>query len=103
MMFIIPPLPDIANYSTKYLILSKVYTSESGMKIVIPRFTRLYEKNPLAMYHALLSVREIIHELKLVNYILVQADKPWCNYYLLYMNKCASTSCEVIARDVTVA
>ena len=27
-------------------------------------------------------VREIIHELKLVVYILVQADKPWYNYYL---------------------
>ena len=28
-------------------------------------------------------VREIIHSLKLVDYLLVQADKQWYNYYKL--------------------
>ena len=27
-------------------------------------------------------VREIIHELKLVDYLLVQADKAWYDYYV---------------------
>ena len=27
-------------------------------------------------------VREIIHSLKLVDYLHVQADKPWYNYYI---------------------
>ena len=27
---------------------------------------------------------EITHLLKLMNYLLVQADKPWYNYYLQY-------------------
>ena len=34
-MSIIPPLPDIAKFSMKYFILSKVYTDEGGI-IVIP-------------------------------------------------------------------
>ena len=29
---IIPPLPKIANFSTKHFILSKVYTYEGGIK-----------------------------------------------------------------------
>ena len=29
------------------------------------------------------SVRELIHSLKLVNY-LVQVDKPWYKYFLIY-------------------
>ena len=29
-----------------------------------------------------LPVRKIIHELKLVDYLHVQADKPWKNYYI---------------------
>ena len=28
-------------------------------------------------------VREIIHELKFVDYLLLQADNPWYNYYVL--------------------
>ena len=28
-------------------------------------------------------VRKIIHSLKLVDYLHVQADKPWYNYYLI--------------------
>ena len=29
-------------------------------------------------------VREIIHSLKLVDYLHVQADNPWYNYYLYH-------------------
>ena len=28
----IPPVPDIANFSMKYFILSKVYSDEGGIK-----------------------------------------------------------------------
>ena len=31
-MAIIPPLLEIANFSTKYFILSKVYTDKGGIK-----------------------------------------------------------------------
>ena len=47
--------PEIANFSTKYLILSKVYTYERYITVCPP-------------------VREIIHSLKLVDYLLVHAD-----------------------------
>ena len=53
-----------------YFILSKVYIDEGGMKsysMVCP------------------PIREIIHLLKLVDYLLVKADKRWFNYYL-YMH-----------------
>ena len=52
-----PTLPGNAEFSTIYHILSKVYTDEGGIK-VIPWFVRLY-------------IREIIHLLKLVNYLHV--------------------------------
>ena len=29
-----------------------------------------------------LPVREIIHSLELMDYLLIQVDKPWYNYYL---------------------
>ena len=31
-------------------------------------------------------VRKIIHSLKLVDYLHVQADNPWYNYYLTLLN-----------------
>ena len=34
-----------------------------------------------------LPVREIIHSLKLVDYLPVQVDKPWYNYYLNNVTK----------------
>ena len=34
------------------------------------------------LYHVFPPVRKIIHSLKLVDYLHVQADKPWYNYYL---------------------
>ena len=59
----LPHLPEIANFSTKYFQLGKVYTAEGGI-IVIPFCP---------------PVREIIHSLKLADYLLVQANKPWYN------------------------
>ena len=66
---LIRPSPEITDFSTKYFIQSKVYIDEGGIKsfiMVCP------------------PVREIIHSLELVNYLLVQADKPWYmyNYYI---------------------
>lgn len=63
--FHIISLQDVTIFSTNYFILSKAYTDEGGV-------------NPTVRS----SVREIIHELKLVD-ILVQTDEPWYNYYLL--------------------
>ena len=45
----------------------KVYTDVGGMK---------------QLYHVCPSVRKIIHSLKLVDYLHVQADNPWYNYYI---------------------
>ena len=35
----------------------------------------------IVIYHVCLPVRKIIHSLKLVGYLHVEADKPWYNYY----------------------
>ena len=35
------------------------------------------------LYHVCPPVRKIIHSLKLVDYLHVQADNPWYNYNLL--------------------
>ena len=51
----------------KYLVVCKVYTDEGGIK---------------ELYHVCPPVRKIIHSLKLVDYLHVQADNPWYNYYL---------------------
>ena len=53
------PLPDF--------ILRKIFTDKGGLKSYIT-------VSPPA--------REIIHSLKLVDYFLLQADKPWYNYYM---------------------
>ena len=63
---IIPPLP-----STKYLVMCKVYTDVGGI-------------NSYTMFCP--PVRKIIHSLKLVDYLHVQADNPWYNYYLIVIN-----------------
>ena len=34
---VIPLLPEIANFSTKYHILNKVYTAEDGIPLLCPR------------------------------------------------------------------
>ena len=51
----IPTLPEIANFSTKCFILSKIYTDEGGIK-----------------------------SLKLVAYLLVHADRPGITITFLY-------------------
>ena len=51
----------------KYLVMCKVYTDVCGIK---------------QLYHVCPPVRKIIHSLKLVGYLHVQADNPWHNYYL---------------------
>ena len=50
--------------------MCKVYTDVGGIK---------------QLYHVCPPVREIIHSLKLVDYLHVQADNPWYNHYLKAM------------------
>ena len=70
---IIPLLSEITNFSMKYFVLSKFYTDDTTFC-------------PL--------VWEIIHLLKLVDYLLVQADKLWYNCYVkLTNNKCIIYCC----------
>ena len=60
----------LTNFGIKYIIRYKVYTDVGGIKyytIVLP------------------PVREIMHLLKLADYLHVQADKPWCNYYVNWL------------------
>ena len=62
-------LYHFTNLSTNYLVKCKVYTDVGGIK---------------QLYHFCPPVREIIHSLKLVDYLHVQADKPLYNLtYLL--------------------
>ena len=56
-----------ADLITKYFILSKANTDECGMK-----YTVMYD---------LIAFTGDIHSLRLVGYLLVQADTPWHNYY----------------------
>ena len=57
----------LTNFSTKYLVMCNVYTNVGGIK---------------ELYNVCPPVRKIIHSLKLVDYLHVQADNPWYNYYL---------------------
>ena len=57
----------LTNFRIKYLVLCKVYTDVGGIK---------------KLYHDCPSVRKIIHSLKLMDYLHVQADNQWYNYYL---------------------
>ena len=54
----------LTNFRTKYRVMCKVSTDLGGIK-----------------YHVCPPVREIIHSLKLVDYLHVQADNPWYNFY----------------------
>ena len=47
--------------------MCKVYTGVGGIK---------------QLYHVYPPARQIIHSLKLVDYLHVQVDNPWYNYYL---------------------
>ena len=51
----------------EYHLMCKVYTDVGGIKY---------------LYHVCPPVRKIMHSLKLVDYLNVQADNPWYNYYL---------------------
>ena len=66
LFFCIPPLPESVNFCTTNFAMSKVYTDKVGIK-----------SNTIVCLH----VREVIHLQKLVNYLLVQADKPLFNNY----------------------
>ena len=57
----------LTNFSMKYLVMCSVYTGVSGIK---------------KLYHVCPPVRKIIHSLKLVDYLDVQADNSWYNYYI---------------------
>ena len=48
-------------------MMCKVHTDIGGIKL---------------LYHVCPPVRKLIHSLKLVDYLHVQADNPWYNYYL---------------------
>ena len=50
-------------------MMCKVYTNVGGIKY---------------LYHVCPPVRKIIHSLKLVDYLHVQADNPWYNYYVYW-------------------
>ena len=54
----------------KYLVMCKVYTDVGDIK---------------KLYHVCPPVRKIIHSLKLVDYLHVQADNPWYNYILHFL------------------
>ena len=56
---------SLTNFSTKYLVMCKVYTDVGGIKY---------------LYHVCVPVRKIIHSLKIVYYPHVQADNQWYNY-----------------------
>ena len=58
----------LTNFSTKYLVMCKVYTDVGGIK---------------QLYHVCPPVCKIIYSLMLVDYLHVQADNPWYNYYII--------------------
>ena len=55
--------------------MCKDYTDVGGIKL---------------LYHVCSPVRKIIHSLKLVDYLHIQADNPWYNYYLAKFSYSAS-------------
>ena len=48
-----------------------------------PRTSRVWSER-VNHYNFCPTVRKIIHSLKLVDYLHVQADNPWLNYYLCF-------------------
>ena len=58
------------NLRTKCFVMCKVYTDVGGITI---------------LYHVCPPVHKIIHSLKLVDYLHVQADNPWYNYYISWI------------------
>ena len=60
---------SLTSSSTKYIVMCKIYTDVDGIK-------QLYHDGP--------SLRKIIHSLKLVDYLHVQADNPWYDCFSTY-------------------
>ena len=60
----------LTDLNTKYPVMCKVYTDVGGIK---------------QLYHVCPPICKIIHLLKLVDYLHVQADKPWYNYYIMFV------------------
>ena len=56
----------LTSFKMKYFVMCKVYTDVGGIKL---------------LYHDCPPVHKIIHSLKLVNYLHIQADTQWYNYY----------------------
>ena len=69
------------NFSMRYLMMCKVYTDVGGIK---------------QLYHICPPVCKIIHSLKLVDYLHVQADNPWYNYYIFLMRVCNDWTAKLI-------
>ena len=67
-------------------MVCKVYTNVGGIK---------------KLYHVCPPVRKIIHSLKLVDYLHVQADNPWYNYYI-YSEPVISLDGDLISTDCSV-
>ena len=60
-------IASLTDFSMKYLGIFKVYTCLSGIK---------------QFDHGYPNVLEIIHRLNLVDYLQVNVDKSWHNFYL---------------------
>ena len=62
----------LTNLCTKYLVMCKVYIDVGGINW---------------LNHVCPPVHKIIHSLELVNYLHIQTDNPWHNYYITSFNK----------------
>ena len=77
----------LTNFSTKYLVMCKVYTDVGGINY---------------LYYVCPPLRQIVH-LKLVDYLHVQADNPWYNYYLAHEVVVIITSASSLGSGRTVS
>ena len=53
------------------------------------------------LYHVCPPVRKIVHSLKLADYLYVQADNPWYNYFLVRMSSQSQMMCVVMGRQIS--
>ena len=70
MLLFIPPLIEFANFITKYFILSKVNADEGVIQYLYHGLSACKKNNPLA---------------KARDFLIVEADKPWYNYYFRHI------------------
>ena len=75
----------LTNFSTKYLVMCKVYSDVGGIKL----------------YHVCPPVRKIIHSLKLVDYLRVHADNPWYNLLVCWLYPFYLAEASTITRSIT--